>query len=690
MQYPRLRFYILIVVLALIALAWTSAGRGGSLAVPGGIASYILLMLLPGLAFYLFIEKEPNALEASLSAAAVSPVFFTIVSVLLIVGGVSAENTAIVALAVTAAIGIGATFFFKKLRLDLDGRQWLVLAGTVLAVLFLIGYLPFTESWWRFRSDAWFHRAVVAQIDAFGLPPEDPYFAGYGLQYMWFFHVLVLVLSHATGLDPFMVPTILNLHCFCGFVIATVLLAGIFKKRFSYRFASTLTVLLGMNGLFWLFLPLKAIKAFTGEVRGLEEIVRQFTITPFNHLRAHQFFTIYYNQDFLLRKFMVATPFCIGLVCMGLFWYGTVGYLSTRRPALLMLTSFALLGMLTFHPLVGFVMMAGFVGTCVLLFLVRSRLQDFSLKPFLVLAGVCLVSTVLTTPYLYVTMHLKESEQLIPISVTLSKISGIVISCAAVIFLALFQRTFWKDSGTALRYFQFMFLTVAAFCFLIKLPGPNTYDKLPIFVFYPLAVVGGWSFVDYLDKQRTGFRKGLAVVLIAVLFLVPVNAISFAAYFNTPTEAMYSEDEEHLAVWVRENTARESVFIDRDNEIFLLVAGPRRYFFGTKAYAQMWGYDAADMAAREHVRDALYDTNPLEPSTLRILGDVSEDLFVIDRGHDQEENGTGTLIRYPQYFKKVYYSGMLSLYQVDTQACRDAGGDNTLPVQSEEESRRDL
>ena len=36
----------------------------------------------------------------------------------------------------------------------------------------------------RYRSDAWFHAAVIAQIGDYGIPPEDPYFAGLALQWM--------------------------------------------------------------------------------------------------------------------------------------------------------------------------------------------------------------------------------------------------------------------------------------------------------------------------------------------------------------------------------------------------------------------------------------------------------------------------------------------------------------------------
>ena len=56
-----------------------------------------------------------------------------------------------------------------------------------------------------------------------------------------------------------------------------------------------------------------------------------------------------------------------------------------------------------------------------------------------------------------------------------------------------------------------------------------------------------------------------AVVIVALLFFVPVNAISFIAYFNTPTEAMYTADEEAVAAWVREHTSRKAVFIDRND-----------------------------------------------------------------------------------------------------------------------------
>jgi hypothetical protein len=553
-------------------------------------------------------------------------------------------------------------------------------------ILFLIGYLPLTEEWWRFRSDAWFHRAVVVQVGDYGIPPEDPYFAGYELQYMWFYHILIVLLSRATALDPFFITPLLNLQSFCGFVLGTVLLAGLLKRRFAFRFSSVLTVVLGLNGFFWLFLPVKAVRAFFGEVTGFSEIARQYSLNPFTARRVEEFLTILYNQDFLLDKFVVTTALGLSLCCMTAFWYGTTRYLAVRRPSSLILTSLALLGMLGFHTMVGIVMLIGLFGAFFMLFLLRSRLTGYSLKSCGILSGVCLASILLISPYLYTIMRLKESEQLVPIGLSFTKTVGILVTCASVLFLTAFQKTFFRRVDVESRFFLLATLSIVLFCLFISLPGPNTYDKLPLFIFYPLAVVGGWTFVDYLDKQRPGRNKAAATLLIALLFLVPVNALSFAAYFADPTKEMYTEDEKSLAAWVREHTTRESVFIDGDKEVFLLVAGPRRYFCGYMAYADFWGYNKTEMAARARARDMLLSDKSLDQESLRLLGTVEYDLYVIDRVSPDGNGPSVTLAAYPQLFEPVHAGGSLSLYRVDTRACLEAAaGERTLPVHSEEE-----
>jgi hypothetical protein len=158
-----------------------------------------------------------------------------------------------------------------------------------------------------------------------------------------------------------------------------------------------------------------------GDVRASTQIKRTYSLIPLDYARAQEFLGFYFNQEFFLDKYMVATAFGLSLAFMVAGWYGAAGYLRTRRPAPLVLLAGSLVGMLGFHSLVGFVTMVGIFGGAILAWLLRNRREPFPMRPVLVLLAVSLATFLATTPYLYAVMHLKEKEQVFPLSVSLPR-----------------------------------------------------------------------------------------------------------------------------------------------------------------------------------------------------------------------------------------------------------------------------
>jgi hypothetical protein len=658
-------------VVLLAVLAWLPAGAAA------GVAAYAVLMLLPGAVLYALLERRPAPVEMIAAALVLSPIVTTALSALLMTAGASALFSArtvtllVVATGVAAASGLGRSAAGRAAaankRNGLSGRQWVILCSCVAVTLFLAGYLPLTREWWQFRSDAWFHRAVVAQVQDFGVPPEDPYFAGFRLQYMWFYHVLVLVLSQVTSLDPFCVMPLLNLHAVSGIYFATLLFAGVFVDRFSHRMWSCLTVVFGLNALFWLFLPVKAVRALIGDVRGVEELSRTFSMSPFDMFHVRRFVTIYFNDDLLFEKFMVATALVLAFAFMAFFWYASTAYLRTRRTFPLVAAGVSMVGMLGFHSVFGLAMMVAAGAGLGLSFVFPGRVEAYRKRPVLILAGVCALSVAATAPYLYEITSQKSGGHVFPLGLSLQKTVGVIITCAAVILLAAFQRRFFRARDLPHRYVQYATAAIAVLCVVLALPGANIM-KLPLFLFYPLAVVGGWTIADFVSRLKSpGGRVGASIAAFVVV-LAPVNAISLTGYFLTPSEPMYTADEQRVAAWVRANTRREAVFIDRDDEVFLLVAGPRRYYCGRRVYAQQWGYDPLQMAERFRARDDLLEPDDLDASTLRLLGQAPWPLYVIDR----HGPGTPAVSRHPELFARVMSTPGIDVYRVDEAACAAA------------------
>ena len=662
------------------------AGIALSIIAPGSTARWIALMVAPGAAAYLIAAGvAPRASTMALWSLVLSPLITTLVGL----GALAMHlplRTVMAGLGTISVVVMLVALWRTRARIaDPDRRSVLWLGAMVAVVVVLTAFLPMTREWWRIRSDAWFHAAVVAQIGDFGIPPEDPYFAGISLQYMWFYHVLVLSLSRTLEIDPFRVMALINIQAVAGLGVGAWMLAGVFRRTFAHRLSATLMLLFGFNGAFFVFLPVKAIRALTGEVRGWEEIRRTYSLTPFDYDRVCDFMNVYYNQEFFLDKYMVATAFGLALTFLVAGWYATAEYLRTRHISALILLGGVLVGMLGFHSLVGFVMLVAIFGGVCLAWFARDRGAAFPMRHVLILLGVSLAAFLSTTPYLHEVMHLKEKEQVFPLSLSFHKTVGILISCALALTLWLIRRPLLRDTSLHARAFLFGVLSVAAFCLVIRLPCPNTYDKLGYLIFMPLSILGGIALAElWLERPRA--RRALAIAMIVCM--LPGILLGFAGAFATPDREEVTPAEARLSTWLRENTPRDALLIDDGDRVPFLVTVPRRYVFGLWAYAEMWGYPRLEMSRRVHMRRALYAPRELDATALDELGRVDEPLFAIVRP-EHRAAGAAVITR-PDLFQIVHEDADgYGVVRVDTAACRAlAAGrsDHILPEELIRES----
>lgn len=645
-----------------------------------GAGAYLALMVLPGLALYLWIEREPRLVEALGCALAASPVIVAAVSVPVMLSGAGSLDAARV-LAAAAPLAVALALLRARVpRPALDRRSLLVLAAVVVAVVALTAYLPLTDSWWRVRSDAWAHRAYIAEVADFGVPPMDPYFVGFPLQYMWAYHVLVNTVSDAVNVDPFYGMALVNVHALAGFMLCTFLFAGALTASFARRLMSTITATLGMNAAFWVFLPAKALKAFTGDTRGWAELARQYTITPFYFHDATTFMQIFHNKAFFLDKFMVGTAFGLGLCLMAAAWWAATRYLETRRPLPLVMAFVSTLGLLAFHTLVGAAMLAAVLGALAILFVGARGLDGWSRRHAVALAASMLLALAVAAPYVYSIVHSKDTVGQTSPTLFLLRIIGVAITVAFVAVLALFQRGFVRDRTVAARFVTIAAVVATVYALVVPLPGPNSYDKPPFFVFFPLAVVGAWTLVDLYRRRRA------IAVAIALLAFVPVNALAFAAAFNTPPEWTISADEHAMAGWLRAHTDRAAVMLDDDDHVDFVVLGPRRHLWGRMSFAYQWGYDRLEMSRRFHTWRTVYSRRAMDATTLATLGEVDVGLYALVRG-DRHAGVNATMLG--EYFRPVHTAGSLTLVEVDTARCRADARSGRFPTVSEEELLRE-
>jgi hypothetical protein len=692
---------IVLVITCTAILLLTALSLFGTAGIVGDVAravsAYVLVMLLPGAALCFALFRRPAVLDLVLHMLLSSPVLATAVVVIAMLAGAAAGTAVLIVLAVSAIVSMLVLLFKRALSLqrEITGGQLLVLAGLAVALCAIAGYLPLSNEWWRMYSDAWFHAAIVKDMNTFGLPPEDPYFSGLPLQYMWYYHALILCIAEATKIDPLVVMPIVNMQALAGFVTATLLfsfhLAGS-RRRFSRAMASVLVAVLGMNALFWLFEPLKLIRVFRGDVTGMEELRRAFPLSPFDMQTIPHLLQVYFNQVFFLDKFIVSTPFSLGLAYMAASWYASTSYLADGRRPLLALLFVSIVGMLCFHPLVGIFMLAGLAGGLLLLLIVRGLMNSYSFKRSIAVAGAALAACAVSAPYLYAIMHGKEPSNVNAFGITGAKAIGIFISCALVILLALFQVKKLARRREPQEFFlMFATLSIALASLAVNLPGANAIYKPPFFISYPLAVVGGWTLLDWSDRWHPPARRRLRSVLLFLVLLLPVNLLATLAYYNTKTGPVMSPAEKEVSAWVRMNTPRDALFIDSEDRVILLVTGPRRYYWGIQAYANLWGYNAEEMARRRHVRGNLYSNAPIDLATFETLSSIPNDLYIIVRepgsgaasrppvkltdGRLRKETtppaGMEKFSEYPALFHTVFTAWPITVLHVDRAACRD-------------------
>lgn len=631
-----------------------------------GVAGYVCLGILPGIALVVALRPGGIRLGGQAAMVGLGPVVAGLLLALLMISGLSLEYAtrfscvgfAAAALVSTALCARAAPTISPQGSSDRASRRptWLIAA----AALALLAVFPLLGEAYRMRSDAWFHAAVVSEISDFGLPPTDPYFSGMTLQYMWLYHVYVAALSAATGVGASWAMSFVNLQALVCLVLATSAVAGSLKPNKPGSALSPVFMLLGLNCLFWAFLPLKLARAAHGQIRGWEEIARLFSLSPFTAEKAGAFVSVWKSRPFLLDKFIVATAFSLGICLSVLFFLFAYRYIASGKAYNALFASCAMAGVVFYHTPAGLAA-SGTVGIALVALALSSsgpmRLRSISL--ILCMAGV----SALAAPYVYTISSGKEAEQLLPIGVSAFKTSAVLISCAGAIVLGAPWAARFLSNREDPRYFYGLMVASALLVALcIVLPGPNVYDKPPYFAFLPLAPLAGWSLHAIYRRGSTRARRALISVLCAAA-IVPNTVILYAAYVADPGPPQSRPNESSMYEWIGEATARDAVFLENDDRVGMVVLGPRRLIWGHDSYAYQWGYDRDEMSRRRELRDRVYSGRPLTAWDAEELAGFGEEVYLVARREDFEGADAGRLADSP-YLVLEYSDPYADVYRV--------------------------
>ncbi|NNF06331.1 MAG: hypothetical protein HKN21_06195, partial [Candidatus Eisenbacteria bacterium] len=506
---------------------------------------------------------------------------------------------------------------------------WLIGLGFALIVASLV--VPF--EWRRITSDAWFHVAVVHEMSRAGIPPQDPYFAGLGLQYFWFFHTVLLGWQHASSLSPAGTMALLNIvgAGLCVPAAATLGRALNFPKD-ACRWAGVV-ILLGMGGMFWALFPIKLITLFYGEVTGMAA-VRDLVGDTSNlmPIDTGRIVSIGNSTSFILRKFLVGTAASWAMLLVLITGASALRFARHRRAAELIFLFLSSLGAFLFHTIVGGASVVAIAGGAFLVFVTGRGPR----KPSLWIMFAIALSLVLCVPYLMSVTSGKESSNMFPLGIHLWAILSLPITLFGVGLLAPFAlKRIWKRGPGPDMLFLGWLLCALGYALLARLPGPNQFDKPPMILYMPLAVAAGLAIPAIWHKlTRTRSRVWFAVALF--MFLVPENCFRAYGFFNDRFFPANWEEEAPLYEWIGENTERDAVVIDAPERTDVLLRAPRRQLYGLETYAYQWGYDAEEMDRRYKLKQEIYKGSGALPKTtvetLRSLSiDLDAPLYVVVR-----------------------------------------------------------
>lgn len=618
--------------------AWAIAAIAAALAavvgprLPAALAAVLLAaatLVLPGALLVARAARDRSPLERWAATLALSPALWAgSVTVLVACGVPIARAAQLVAFVLALLAAFNA--WRPPAPAAADGDRGATRGGLVAALAWagLVAVVLTGNPTLPPRSDGWFHAGVVLQIAQRGLPPEDPYFAGLRLLYFWGYHAWAatwLVLAPALAVWTPLIAFQLSAAA------AVMLAVGALARRFAAGAAAAglacaLAALAYAPGAWgWL-----AARAAAGDVRGWDEVRRTVNAGVDPVMQTLGTGMLHASLAFFGDKFLVLTPFSMGLALFALGVLALVDLVAS--PGARRATTFAAVlaaGLFT-HTVVGdvLVLVAGAVWLACALRAGRDAAARATLAP---LALAALAAALVTAPYLVAVSAGKRvavSAGLTPAAVVSLLWGAAVVGPAALV--ALLARTRRAEASALLV----VAATLAALALLVKLPENNQskFDNLLLLALAAPAAAG-----LLLLGARFGVGARAAGVAGLALLLVPTAALAlwgFVAEHGGSAASGFVRDESTRAAmrWARANTPANAVFADLGGARDVLTLAGRSVLWGGPTGERDWGYPPAAIETRRAtVRALCAGEAPPEDGTA-LIATLGRPVVVVARG----------------------------------------------------------
>ncbi len=112
---------------------------------------------------------------------------------------------------------------------------------------------------------------------------------------------------------------------------------------------------------------------------------------------------------------------------------------------------------------------------------------------------------------------------------------------------------------------------------------------------------------------------------------MPLNALYFAGAFADRSKFNRTLSEISLYDWIRKTTRDEALFLEADDIVRIPVLAGRDQYWGTEAYAHIWGYPPDEIEARRSLRDAIFGEKELTDDLLEHAAALRRPFYVVLR-----------------------------------------------------------
>ena len=503
---------------------------------------------------------------------------------------------------------------------------------------------PLFNPFIRVHGDGWVHAGMAWEIALRGAPPQDPRFAGLPINYVWFYNLWVALLTALRGPrfdPPFVYMAALN-------VVGAALIT-----RFAYRLGyavwrnsraaagAALLLTLGFNAGTLVLWPLRFAAAFTGAVRGMDEVRRILAHTyPFDDRVFFMLGMPFAYEVSFLDKFLLGNPISYAWLLTLLLLDALLEWVREPRLELLAWGALAAGGLLLFHFVPGLSVIPVLLGALVLAMLLRRRWPWLPAPGRLAGFGAAtLFGAALIHPYTASILRgwshtgVPESHFHIGIRMAWTLLS----SCGVALAFA------WRplrrliperraEGALLVCYLAGMTL----FALVVHLTENNEH-KFAFQTFVPLAIVGGPAFLPALQGWFARWGAPRTIALLIALFggpLVMLNGYLVDPRWRTAPELTSAPGEEAMYAWMRDSTAARAVFVDARYRDLILVRGRRRLYYGSTFGPEHAGFPLAQVTERRAVMADLYGPGERLEADGRSLAALGQPAYVVFRPDD--------------------------------------------------------